>query len=140
MPTEGLNTSELSQSTVGGFTLGAAPAGSELLAGTASALSSNLMQEVRSTPAIVAPFGTYSNPTTNYTQVGGQNTSSILYPNDVVTLDIYNNNDQYLETNFRVSSFLKTGNNLRLDPETDLSGSGYISGKYKFNITSIGIY
>lgn len=133
MPTEGLNTSELSQSTVGGFTLGAAPAGSELLVGSASALNTQAQDLVPTVQLVttVTPFGIYSNPTTNYAQVGGQNTASILYPNDVVTLDIYNNNDQYLETNFRVSSYSQTGNNITLDPETDLSGSGYISGKYK---------
>ena len=133
MPTEGLNTSELSQSTVGGFTLGAAPAGSELPAGIASALNTQPQDLVPTVQLVttVTPFGIYSNPTTNYAQVGGQNTASILYPNDVVTLDIYNNNNQYLETNFRVSSYSQTGNSITLDPETDLSGSGYISGKYK---------
>lgn len=63
-------------------------------------------------------FGAYTNPIQSY-------------PNDVVRLDIVNANNQYLETNYRVTSFTKNGNEVTLDPEKDLADLGYISGKYK---------
>ena len=135
MPTEGLNTGNLGMISPNqpsqGSSIGSMPANNQLMT---SAGPSNQMQDVASTVTLtttVTPFGIYSNPTTNYLSAGGANSSSILYPNDVVTLDIYNNNNQYLETNFRVSSYTQEGNNITLDPEKDLSTLGYISGKYK---------
>ena len=66
----------------------------------------------------VEPFGIYSNPIPNY-------------PNDVVRLDIYNANNQYLESNYRVATYTKTSTTVTVSPEKDLANLGYISGKYK---------
>jgi len=52
------------------------------------------------------------------------------YPNDVVILDIYNAVNVYLETNYRVSTFVKKGNDMELNVEEDVKNLGYISGKY----------
>ena len=100
MPTEGLNTGNLGMISPNqpsqGSSIGSMPANNQLMT---SAGPSNQMQDVASTVTLattVTPFGIYSNPTTNYLSAGGANSSSILYPNDVVTLDIYNNNNQYL--------------------------------------------
>ena len=74
--------------------------------------------QVDPTQASVPAFGNYTNP-------------NQAYPNDVVRLDIVNANNQYLESNFRVSTFNKNGDEITLDPEKDLFDLGYISGKYR---------
>lgn len=64
------------------------------------------------------------------------------YPNDVVILDIYNAVNVYLETNYRVSTFIKKGNEMELNVEEDVKKLGYISGKfiteYKFHRNYLG--
>ena len=49
------------------------------------------------------------------------------YPNDVVILDIYNAVNAYLETNYRVSTFINKGNEIELNVEEDVKNLGYIS-------------
>lgn len=66
----------------------------------------------------VRTFGGYSNPIA-------------VYPNDAIQLDIFNANEQYLETNYRVSNFIQDGTTLTLNLEKNLSDLGYISGKYR---------
>ena len=77
----------------------------------------------------VEPFGIKSN------SIG-------VYPNDSVQLDIYNANNQYLETNYRITTFIKDSDTVTVDPEKDLSDLGYISGRYrveyKFNRNYLG--
>ena len=82
---------------------------------TASSVSVQLTTNVN---AAVTPFGLNSS-------------NIVVYPNDVVQLSITNAIDQYLETNFRISNYIKTDDLVTLDPEKDLSDLGYISGKYK---------
>jgi hypothetical protein len=72
-----------------------------------------IQQELR-----VKPFASYQS-------------SISSYPNDVVRLDIYNTVDQYLETDYRITTFTKDGMEVTLDPEIDLSNLNYISGRYK---------
>jgi hypothetical protein len=74
--------------------------------------------QVDPTQTSVPAFGNYTNPIQ-------------AYPNDVVRLDIVNANNQYLESNFRVTTFNKNGDEITLDPEKDLADLGYISGKYR---------
>ena len=52
------------------------------------------------------------------------------YPNDVVVLDVYNAVNVFLESNYRVSTFVKKGNDIELNVEDDIKNLGYISGKY----------
>lgn len=66
----------------------------------------------------VAPFGSSTNPIA-------------VYPNDTVQVDVYNAVAQYLESNYRVNTFVKTNDTITLDLEKDVSGLGYISGKYR---------
>lgn len=92
-------------------------AGNSLLGSTAP----NQLQTIGvPTNGTVRPFGLDTNPID-------------IYPNDIVQLDIRNAVDQYLETNYRISNYIKDGDIITLDPERDLSELGYISGKY--NIT-----
>ncbi len=68
-------------------------------------------------PPVVKPFG--------------MNSGLIeQYPNDVVILDIYNAVNVFLESNYRVSTFIKKGNDMELNVEEDVKNLGYISGKY----------
>ena len=72
---------------------------------------------VNSQEIVVKPFGMESGTVDQY-------------PNDVVILDIYNAVNAYLETNYRVSTFIKKGNEIELNVEEDVKNLGYISGKY----------
>lgn len=66
---------------------------------------------------VIKPFGNYQNKIDSY-------------PNDVVRLDIENANAQFLESNFRVNTYILNGSEVTLDPEKDLADLSYISGKY----------
>jgi hypothetical protein len=54
----------------------------------------------------ITPFGLYNNTITSY-------------PNDTVQLNITNAIDQYLETNFRINTYIKVSDLVTLDPEKD---------------------
>ena len=66
----------------------------------------------------ISPFGFYANVIETY-------------PNDIIRLDIYNGADQYIETNYRVGSYIKQDYKVTLNPEQNLKDLGYISGRYK---------
>ena len=66
----------------------------------------------------VQTFGSYMNPTTSY-------------PNDVVVLDVQNAIQQYLETNYRVDTYIQKSNKVTLFPEEDLTRLNYLSGRYR---------
>lgn len=66
----------------------------------------------------VRAFGSYMNPTTSY-------------PNDVVVLDIQNAVQQYLETKYRVDTYIQKSNKVTLFPEEDLANLSYLSGRYR---------
>jgi hypothetical protein len=68
--------------------------------------------------SLVTPWGLYNNTIANY-------------PNDVVRLDVINANNQYLESNYRVTTFEQVLTRVTVDPERDLFNLGYISGKYR---------
>jgi len=65
------------------------------------------------------------------TPFGLSNNTIGAYPNDTVQLNITNAIDQYLETNYRIDTYVLDQQLVTLDPEKDLSDLGYISGKYK---------
>jgi hypothetical protein len=96
-------------------------------AGSMSSTSNDLPTDTAVTGSIslgaitypfVAPFGSNSNPIA-------------VYPNDTVQVNVYNAVKQYLESNYRVATFTKTNDTITLDLEKDVSGLGYISGKYR---------
>lgn len=66
----------------------------------------------------VQTFGSYMNPTTSY-------------PNDVVILDVQNAIQQYLETNYRIDTYIQKSTKVTLFPEEDLARLGYLSGRYR---------
>jgi len=82
---------------------------------TASYVSAPVVKDLN---VALTPFGLNRNPIA-------------VYPNDTVQLNITNAIDQYLETNFRIDSYILDQQLVTLDPEKDLSDLGYISGKYK---------
>jgi hypothetical protein len=64
---------------------------------------------------------------------GTHTTSMTKYPSDCVQLDLFNLNSIYLESVARGTVVNIKDTEVTVDPEKDLSGAGYISGKY--NIT-----
>lgn len=82
-------------------------------------------------PQAITPFGVYIRPVTEYAGQGGQADAKLMYPNDIVKLDLYNNNNVLLETNYRIATFTILNNKVTLDVEKDVTDLGYIAGKYK---------
>ena len=64
-------------------------------------------------------------------QFGSYPSSSTSLPNDSLVLDVYNVNNNYIETKYEANYTTIIPNKIRLSPELDLSSLGYISGKYK---------
>ena len=82
-------------------------------------------------PQPITPFGAYSRPVSDYPKNGGQTDAKLMYPNDIVRLDLYNNNNVLLETNYRVATYTVLNNKITLDVEKDVADLGYIAGRYK---------
>lgn len=73
------------------------------------------------------PFGAYS-------------ASLGAYPNDVVQLDIYNDQDFYFESVNQAGNFTIKGSDLTIDLEKELQNVGYESGEFKVAIRLIRNY
>ena len=57
--------------------------------------------------------------------------SITAYPNDVIRLDIFNANGDYLESNYRIQTAQRSSDVVTVSPEQDLSSLGYIAGRYR---------
>ena len=81
------------------------------------------------TPA-VSPLPT---PTPQPTTIKGFGSESNLierYPNDAIILDVRNAVNVFLESNYRVNTYIQEGNDITVDVEQDIKDLGYTSGKY----------
>ena len=118
-----INISNVSQSASPNSTLPIA-VDQRAIEGSVERLSRESIRSIReaavsqSAALIVKPFGAYEGLVATY-------------PNDVVRLDIENANAQYLESNYRVTTYVRNSVEVTVDPEQDLSSLGYISGRYK---------
>lgn len=91
-----------------------------------SALNSGSAQDAFKPPVtqrlagdFVRPYGLFSsNPARSY-------------PNDVIRLDVFNANNVYLESNYRITTAQVLENVATVFPEQDLAGLGYIAGRYR---------
>jgi len=84
--------------------------------------------------SITAPLTDSITPTSQPLSIprfGYYTSSSTSLPNDSLVLDVYNVNNNYIETKYEANYTTILPNKIRLSPELDLSSLGYISGKYK---------
>ena len=87
---------------------------------------------ITSNPKSKNDFGSsISLPVSEVLPFGAYKSSLVDYPNDVVRLDIYNANNQYLETTYRVANYSQQDFTVTTNPEQDLSSLGYVSGRYR---------
>jgi len=81
--------------------------------------------------AIPQAIANTSIQTTTIPQFGVNNKNPLIYPNDTVQIDLYNAVDQYLESNYNITTYQLDGDTISLNVEQDLIDLNYLSGKYK---------
>jgi hypothetical protein len=79
------------------------------------------------------PSNTVNTTPNNQTipQFGVNQKNQLIYPNDVVQLDIYNAVNQYLESNYNVTTYQLNGDVITLNVEQDLFDLNYLGGQYR---------
>lgn len=64
-------------------------------------------------------------------QFGVNQKNQLIYPNDAVQLDLYNAVNQYLESNYNVTTYQLNGDTITLNVEQDLFDLNYLGGQYR---------
>lgn len=62
---------------------------------------------------------------------GVNTTNQLVYPSDAVQLDVYNAVNQYLETNYNVTTYSNDAQTITLNVEQDLFNLNYLGGQYR---------
>ena len=82
-------------------------------------------------PTQSAAVANSSPQTITIPQFGVNQKNQLIYPNDAVQLDLYNAVNQYLESNYNVTTYQLNGDTITLNVEQDLFDLNYLGGQYR---------